>query len=150
MTDATTGLTPSMEDYLEAIHELSGEKRVVRIKDIARRMGVRMPSVTGALKTLGGRGLVAHERYEDVELTPTGERIAKGVLERHRQIRGFLMHVLGMPEATAEEEACKLEHSVAPETLERLVEFVGRVLGCGGGHPECLRPARGRGERVDA
>jgi len=36
---STDKLTPTMEDYLEAIYNLSQEKRVVRVKDIAKRLG---------------------------------------------------------------------------------------------------------------
>jgi DtxR family Mn-dependent transcriptional regulator len=42
-------LTPAMEDYLEAIFNLGKEKRVVRVKDIAKRLGVKMPTVTNML-----------------------------------------------------------------------------------------------------
>ena len=43
-------LSNSMEDYLEAISALKQKKKYVRVKDIAKEMKVRMPSVTGALK----------------------------------------------------------------------------------------------------
>jgi DtxR family Mn-dependent transcriptional regulator len=43
-------LTPAMEDYLEAIFDLGKEKRVVRVKDIAKRLKVKMPTVTSMLK----------------------------------------------------------------------------------------------------
>ena len=132
-------LTASMEDYLEAIHVLSQQKRVVRIKDIAKRMGVKMPSVTGALKVLSERGLVHHERYEDVELTPEGQQIGERICQRHEQLRDFLIDVLAVPPAVAEDEACKLEHAVAPHTLERLVKFAEFVRTCARGQPDFLR-----------
>jgi DtxR family Mn-dependent transcriptional regulator len=50
-------LTPAMEDYLEAIFNLGKEKRVVRVKDIAKRLGVKMPTVTSMLNTLSKREL---------------------------------------------------------------------------------------------
>jgi len=51
-------LTPAIENYLEAIFNLAKEKRVVRVKDIAKRLGVKMPTVTNMLKTLSARGLI--------------------------------------------------------------------------------------------
>jgi len=46
------GLTPTMEDYLEAMYNLSKEKKAVRVKDIAKKLGVKMPTVTSMLKSL--------------------------------------------------------------------------------------------------
>jgi len=65
-------LTPAMEDYLEAIFNLSKEKRVVRVKDIAKRLDVKMPTVTSMLKTLSKRELIDYEKYEYLELTKKG------------------------------------------------------------------------------
>jgi len=56
MTDRP--LTSVMEDYLEAIFDLDRERKTVRVKDIARRMNVKMPTVTSMLKNLNDRGLV--------------------------------------------------------------------------------------------
>ena len=131
-------LTASMEDYLEAIHVLSQRNQVVRIKDIAKHLGVRMPSVTGAVKSLSGRGLVWHERYEDVELTTKGEEIAKRIWQRHNQLRDFLIDILALPADVAENEACKLEHVMAANTLQRLVKFAEFMRKFSDGRPECL------------
>ena len=68
-------LTPTMEDYLEAIFDLEKSKKFVRVKDIAKRMNVKMPTVTSMLKTLGGKNLVNYRKYEYVELTADGTGI---------------------------------------------------------------------------
>lgn len=59
---ATKTLTSVMEDYLETIFNLEIDKKVVRVKDIAGRLKVKMPSVTSMLKTLSERGLVNYEK----------------------------------------------------------------------------------------
>ena len=48
-------LTPSQEDYLEAVYRISEEKKAARAKDIADRLNVRASSVTAALRTLAAR-----------------------------------------------------------------------------------------------
>ena len=65
-------LTSVMEDYLEAIFDLDKQKKVVRVKDIAKRLNVKMPTVTSMLKTLSKRELVHYEKYEYVEPTEKG------------------------------------------------------------------------------
>ena len=84
-------LTASMEDYLEAILRLSRETRVIRMRDIAKALGVTPPSATGAVQSLKDRGLVSHEKYEDVLLTDEGQAIAEAVHKRHEELRLFFV-----------------------------------------------------------
>ena len=67
-------LTASLEDYLEAIYEISQKRRVARSRDIVKRMGVNGSSVTGALKVLAGQELIDYEPYGFVTLTDSGKR----------------------------------------------------------------------------
>ena len=69
-------LSASIEDYLEAIGHLEKQNRVARVKDIAERLNVQMPSVTGALKVLRGKGLVNYERNSYITLTEDGLKVA--------------------------------------------------------------------------
>jgi len=113
-----------MEDYLEAIHCIGERQVAVRVRDIAKRMEITMPSVTGALKSLERQGLVNHARYDWIDLTPEGKRIAEEVFRRHRVLREFLTLILGIDSKTAERDACGMEHAVSETTLDRLVRFM--------------------------
>jgi DtxR family transcriptional regulator, Mn-dependent transcriptional regulator len=123
-------LTSVMEDYLEAIYELEDEKRFVRVKDIAQRMDVKMPTVTSMLKTLRDRGLVNYEKYEYVELTKSGVGVGKEMHRRHGILRDFLSKVLKIDMATADEDACKMEHALSPATLDSLIDFMAFINEC--------------------
>jgi DtxR family Mn-dependent transcriptional regulator len=124
-----------MEDYLEAIYNLKSRTDVARVKDIAREMAVKMPSVTGAIHALAEKGLVTHNPYDTVELTDEGFDRARGVAQRHAAIKGFLTAVLGLTGDDAEAEACAIEHSIRPDTLNRLLRFVESARQ-GHGHSE--------------
>jgi DtxR family Mn-dependent transcriptional regulator len=130
VTSTSNNLTPTMEDYLEAIYTLSHEKRVVRVKDIAKRLGVKMPTVTGMLKTLGEKGMIDHEKYEDLELTGKGSDIGSQIDQRHQILKTFLTDILQIGHDQADEDACKMEHAVSPTTLERIVEFMAFIENC--------------------
>ncbi len=120
--------TASMEDYLEAVVMLRSRGRGVRVKHISQELGVKAPSVSAALRKLVEDGLVEHERYGQVKLTPAGEKSARNVLHRHEVLRRFLIGILGVSPDIAQEDACRMEHSVSPVTLERfskLVDFAG-------------------------
>lgn len=131
--------TASMEDYLEAIAVLRGEGEVVRVKQISHALGVKMPSVTSALRKLSAEGLVKHERYGYVELTAEGDKAAEDVIRRHEALRHFLIEILNVDPKIAGEDACKMEHAISPTSLERLAKFLEFVLTCPRGHPVWLK-----------
>jgi len=123
-------LTPTMEDYLEAIYNLSQEKRAVRVRDIAKKLGVKMPTVTSMLKTLSEKGMIDHEKYEYPELTGKGSDIGSQIDQRHQTLRRFLIDILQIDHDQADEDACKMEHAVSPATLERIVDFMEFIDHC--------------------
>ena len=123
-------LTPAMEDYLEAIFEIDQEKKVIRVKDIAKRMDVKMPTVSSMLKTLNSRGMVHYEKYEYVELTKNGAGVGKEMRRRHEALFKFLTEILKIDSETADEEACKMEHALGSTTLDSLTDFMEFIRTC--------------------
>jgi DtxR family Mn-dependent transcriptional regulator len=113
----------TFEDYLEAIYRITQRKGYARTKDISQELEISSPSVTEMLGKLDREGLVNHERYSGVSLTPEGERIARTVKSRHETLRKFLEIIL-VSEKTAEIDACEIEHEISPETIEQLTKFV--------------------------
>lgn len=132
---AERDLSPSLEDYLEAIYNLKIRRETARVKDIAREMGVTMPSVTGAMRSLAAKGLVRHEPYEYVDLTEEGLSRARSIAHRHSAVKEFLVGVLGLSEEDAEREACGIEHAIQPDTLEKLLKFDDFARACAGDKP---------------
>jgi len=130
-------ISASLEDYLETIFHLVEEERVARVRDIAARMNVQMPSVTGALHSLAAKDLVNYDPYSYITLTPRGEALAREVVRRHEVLTAFLTDFLGLDPETADRNACHMEHAIEPVVLSRLVEFVETH-----GHPRLT--ARGR------
>ncbi len=116
-------LTSNMEDYLEVILNLQQEQRVARVKDVAQRLNVKMPSVTGAMKGLAEKGLVNYERYSYLTLTAAGEKIAREIGERHKTFYSFLTEVLQLDHNTAELDACRLEHATCRKTFLKIKDF---------------------------
>lgn len=131
-------LTPNMEMYLKTIYEIVDEGSDPRVKTIADRLGVKMPSVTGALETLRGRGLVSHDRYGDVRLTARGRKTALDVKVRNDLLHTFLLDVLKLPPDIAARDACVLEHVVSPMTFERLGAFLEFLRVCKGGASQTI------------
>lgn len=123
-------LSSNLEDYLEAIYHLQAGKKVARAKDIAERMGVSRASVTGALKTLAEKGLVNYEPYSYTTLTRAGEAVAGKIVGRHAVLKDFFQHILMLGAEAAEENACRVEHSMDDEAMDRLVQFLDFLRVC--------------------
>ena len=135
---AETQLTGSLEDYLETILELVQEHSFARVRDIAKARSVKSGSVSPALRRLAELGLVKYVRREYVALTPEGEQQARRVTTRHRLLARFFSEVLGMPAATAQRDACAMEHSLSDEGMDCFVRFFEYLSACPQSGPEFL------------
>lgn len=123
-TKPSVPLSSAMEDYLEAIYHLEQERRIARVRDIANRLKVKMSSVSSALKILGSRGLISYDPHQFITLTDRGMIMAKEIVRKHEVLKRFLSRILILDDATAEDNACRIEHHLDPEVIERLTRFV--------------------------
>ncbi|MEM1569907.1 MAG: metal-dependent transcriptional regulator [Candidatus Bathyarchaeia archaeon] len=116
--------TEAMENYLEAIYLLTKRKQRVRISDISSALKVKAPTATEMVQRLADRGLVTYKPYKrNIQLTAEGEVEAVKVMKKHNILKGFLQ-LLGVSEEIAEEDACKIEHHIHHETMNRLSKFI--------------------------
>jgi DtxR family Mn-dependent transcriptional regulator len=123
-------LSESTQSYLEVILDLENTQKVARAKDIAASLSVQRGSVTGALKSLEGLGLIHYQPYSFITLTDSGRKIAEEIAHRHSVLKDFLLNVLQIDEATAENTACRMEHAIDRKTVERLVCFIEYINTC--------------------
>jgi DtxR family Mn-dependent transcriptional regulator len=117
-------LTPSLEDYLEAIWTISLREKVARVKDIAKCLLVTTPSVVSALNVLLEKNLIKHESYGYIELTDQGALKAKEVDEHHKLLFTLLNEIFGIHAGIASKDACKIEHHLSKETIKRIEQFI--------------------------
>ncbi len=125
----TMKLSPNMEDYLEAVSLCANSEGIARVSDIRDMLGVKTPSVTGAMKILAEEGYVLHQPYGGIELTAKGRRAAEDVKKRHAILSRFLVQVIGVSPKIADMDACKMEHAVSRETLEKLHDYLHKQTG---------------------
>ncbi len=112
-------MTQSLEDYLEAVYVLIKDNESACVRDVAKLLDVKMPSVVKAIHELKRLELVRQEPYAAIELTAKGRRVAKLVLNRHTLLRKFL-EKLGVSRKTADKDACLMEHILSAETLDKI------------------------------
>ena len=117
-------LTATLENYLKVIWALQKDNMHVRVTDMAKQLEVSKATVSQTVNKLVAKGLVVKEKYGKVSLTHTGQEQAVHVLERNRIIRRFLSDVLGVDEHVSKVDACKLEHILSDETMNKLITFI--------------------------
>lgn len=123
MTVNSPKITRSVEDYLETMYYLEQEKGTIRVKDVAKSLGVKPPSVVEAVKKLSKMDMVSYERYGTIQLKDEGLRIGEIVSYRHQLLKDFLI-LLGVEEEVAEKDACSMEHVMDVSTLNKFKKFI--------------------------
>ena len=133
------GLTANLEDYLETIFHLENEQKGARAKDIADSLGVQRATVTGAMQSLSQKGFIHYHPYSSVTLTPEGFRLASRIVYRHKVLQEFFAQFLQLPKDVAASNACRLEHHIDDQALERLIAFIQFVKKCPRTGPDWLK-----------
>lgn len=112
-------LHASGEDYLETILVLQKKIGMVRSVDVARHLEVTKPSVCHAVATLREGGFLTMDSGYFLHLTDVGREVAEQIYEKYRFFTDRLIEA-GVDPATAEKDACRMEHVIIQESFERL------------------------------
>ena len=115
----------AVEDYLKAIFKLQGENLPVSTTALAAELDRSAASVTNMVKGLAEQGLLDHEPYRGVRLTPHGESTALRIIRRHRVIETYLIERLGYTWDGVHEEADRLEHAASDGLIDRMARALG-------------------------
>ena len=115
----------SAEDYLEAILVLKERQGMVRSIDIVHYLEFSKPSVSVAMKRLRENGYIEMDEEGYITLLAPGEEIARRIYTRHRLLTQFLTQ-LGVSEAVAAADACKIEHDLSDESFEKIADHALR------------------------
>ena len=112
-----------LEDYAEAIAQITKENGKCRVMDLARYFGVSHVSVIQVLQRLKANGFIENEARKPILLTADGYALARKCTKRHGIVRSFLLKI-GVSEKTAMIDSEGLEHHISAETLECMKNFI--------------------------
>ena len=115
--------TSRMEDYLEVISELIELKGYATPMDISNYMNVRPPSVTKMLRRLDEDRFIEYAKYQGLKLTRQGKTIANEIRQKHSDLLEFF-EMLGIDNATANQDVEGIEHHLNPKTTKQLKKFI--------------------------
>lgn len=120
-------MTRSEENYIKTIFHIGRQgKEAVSTNSIAEQMETKPSSVTDMVKKLSEKNLVNYKRYQGVSLTAVGNKMALGIIRKHRLWEVFLVEKLDFTWDEVHEVAEQLEHIKSDkliDRLDRLLEF---------------------------
>ena len=115
----------AVEDYLKAVYKLQHLTPAVSTTSLAEELRRSAASVTNMVKALAERGLLKHEPYHGVRLTPSGELYALRIIRRHRVLELFLIERLAYTWDNVHDEAERLEHAASDDLIDRMARALG-------------------------
>ena len=116
----------SSEDYLETILVLQKRNGKVRSIDIANDMKFAKPTISIKMKQFNENGYITIDSDKCIHLTEKGMEIAERIHARHVLLSDVLIS-LGVSEAQAYEDACKIEHNLSQETFDCIKKFYDKL-----------------------
>jgi DtxR family Mn-dependent transcriptional regulator len=135
VSDLEAGLSYEAEEYIETIYRLQKRDGAAKTKELAEALSVVPGSITNTIEHLERHDLVVHEPYRGVKLTKQGEKIALGIIRRHRLAERMLTDMLNAQWSSVHEEACKLEHALTKKVAALLEARLGYPKFCPHGNP---------------
>ena len=108
------------------ILRLTEEKGYARSVDIAVGLGVSKPSVSVAMKQLREGNYIVMDKDNFISLTETGMEIAQRIYERHKVLTRILT-MIGVDDRIAQEDACKVEHDISPQTFDAIKDQLAKL-----------------------
>lgn len=128
------GRTERAEMYLKAVLFIGHEDPPVTVTKVANFLGVSAPAASEMLKRMHNQDLV-YQGPDGIGLTPTGMHEARKLIRRMRLAERMLHDWLGIPLPEIYPEACRLEHALSDQVVDRLAEALGQPDTCPHGLP---------------
>ena len=113
------------ENYLKALYRLAQENKEISVTDIAKSLGIKMPTVNSMVKKLAEKKFIKYEKYKAIQLTEKGRRQALYILRKHRLTELFLSEVMGLGWEEVHDIAEQIEHIQSDRFFDRIDEMLG-------------------------
>ena len=132
---APPGVPPLLLESVETIYRLDQERPPASLSQLAKRLGVDKDRAAERLLSLQGMGLVRAEAPGRIALTSEGQRLALGLIRKHRLLERFLTDLLELPWERVHEEACRLTPVLSDDIADGLATLLGYPASCPHGNP---------------
>ncbi len=115
----------SEENHIKAIFHLQKQDGTVTTNELANELNTKPASITDMMKKLKAKKLVNYQPYQGFRLTNDGNKVALGIIRRHRLWEYFLAEKLKFSWDEVHEVAEDLEHVSNKKLVDKLDEYLG-------------------------
>jgi len=115
----------SEENYIKAIFHLQKETATVTTNALANDLKTKPASVTDMMKKLKLKKLLHYKPYQGFRLSREGNKVALGIIRRHRLWEYFLAEKLKFSWDEVHDVAEHLEHVSSKKLIDKLDEYLG-------------------------
>ena len=113
-------LTHSEAHYLMTILDLEQTGKKPHAADLVRALNIAAPTVSQSIKSLIKKGWVIQNEDRSLHL-PSDRKEHVVQIERNKALfMDFFVNFLGIEKQIADEDSCKIEHLISPETGKAL------------------------------
>jgi len=113
-------ITSSLEDYLELIHNKISQNQEIKAIDIAHEFNISRSSVSEALIRLADMDFIIYEGRRGIKITQKGIEQARKTVKKHEILSRFFVEILDVNKNLANKNACKIEHVIDDELIEKM------------------------------
>ena len=118
-------LSHTEENYLKTIYHLSNSgSKSVTTNSIAEMLKTKPASVSDMIKKLNNKEMISYVKYQGVNITEAGRKVALAIIRKHRLWEVFLVNKLKFSWDEVHEIAEQLEHIKSPLLTQKLDEFL--------------------------
>ena len=116
----------AIENFVKAIYNNnSHDAHNTKPGNIAKKLGISSAAATDMAKKLALKDLLHYKKYQELQLTEKGQKMALNVVRKHRLWEAFLFKMFDMSLHDIHKEAELLEHQTSDLLAEKISEYLG-------------------------
>ena len=119
-------MSVAIENFVKAIY--NNDKHDIKDTkpgNIAKKLGISNAAATDMAKKLAAKDLLNYEKYQKLQLTEKGTKMALNVVRKHRLWEAFLFKMFDMSLHDIHREAELLEHQTSDLLAEKISDYLG-------------------------
>ncbi|APX98851.1 DtxR family iron (metal) dependent repressor [Lacinutrix venerupis] len=119
-------MSVAIENFVKAIYKNNNnDVNDTKPGNIAKKLGISNAAATDMAKKLAAKNLLNYEKYQALQLTNKGEKMALNVIRKHRLWEAFLHKTFDMTLHEIHREAEFLEHETSDFLANKISDYLG-------------------------
>ena len=119
-------MSVAIENFVKAIYNNDiQDHHNTKPGNIAKKLGISNAAATDMAKKLASKNLLQYEKYQALQLTEEGTKMALNVVRKHRLWESLLFKMFDMSLHEIHREAEFLEHETSDFLANKISEYLG-------------------------